>query len=581
MSHIGHLCRSQAPMRGVHSRGSVPILALTFIICGVLIMAAMLEYGAVVIKRQQVNQTADAVAAAWALQAASLPIGSWYTPYFSLDRIRQANMVNGSPQSNIFGPPVFDAGNASSTSPRFIDAWLPVFVRVQSKMPFVDTSGLGKIVTGSGQVTLGAATLPTVSASSQMRVAQAQLGRFVLQPERVVLLLDFSKTMLLAYQGTGMTADTKAYEVVRSAAETIISHYGQLINLGVLMFSDGKMQTSRTPVREDAKTGSVKATDSAQNQTQIVNLVRVQNPIGDGTDLAGAIVFGSSMLNGAVAADLQNDAAQSQARLILITDGEPDKIGGGATSTAGARDDEILQNRQATQRAMANVWDTNFAANGGATTDVMFIQRQGEKGELIGGTSTQDFLSTLAGSRGNGGDLKNYLPDGGDPAAINKFIDTQLTLQPRCRMSVLDTIQGLSSYPSTARYVLPQKDASGQLPLYAYYVPDIKKPFQELPMQVFVDDLVGFNRKQVGAGAVTDSSGNVEADYFQQAGHSGALLLYYDSQNHYAMVGGMLCAALASPTNADLHMRIRLRWGSPRPVLSNCVASADSASCNY
>lgn len=579
MSHIRPPCRSHAPGRSRRSRGAVALMALVFTACGVLIMMAMLEYGAVVIKRQQVNQTADAVAAAWALQAASLPMDSWTTPYFSIDNTRAANMANGSPQSNTFGPVAFDAGNARSISPLFIDAWLPVFARVQSSMPFVDSSVIGKIVTGNGQFTLGA-KLPTLSASSQMRISQVQLGRYVLQPERVVLLLDFSKTMLLNYTGTGMGSGVQAITVLQKAAETIIDHYGQLINLGVLMFSDGTVQTSRNPLSDNGK--GVKSSDSANNQSTILNLVRAQPAIGDGTDLAGAIAFGSTMLSGALAQNLQSDASQSQARLILITDGEPDKIGGSATSTAGSRDDEIAQNRQLTQRAMANVWDTNNVALGGATTDVMFIQRKGEDGDKIDGVATKDFLATLAGSRGNGGDLKNFLQDGGDPAAIDTFINNQLTLQPRCRLSVLDDVTGLISYPATARYVLPQRDASGQMePLYAFFVPDIKKPTQELRMQVYMDDLIGFNRAQATAGAVTDASGNVAAGYFQQASHSGALILYYDSKNHYAMVGGMLCAALASPTNTDFHMRIRLRWGNPRPVLPTCVASSDTANCNY
>lgn len=550
--------------RTAGQRGAVAIIGMAVAIFAVTLMVVVLGYGILVNQQQKLQNAADALAMNWGLQLVQTEQTgtSRPPPLFNQEQWLAANGV-GSLASSMYRMSL--PATLASTADRWTENYMPATAWVHIAKPPDEWPVLSTWANlGDGHA------LPGLAAASRMRVKQVQLGYPQLVRERVILALDFSRTMSLEYTGGNASLTGRpAAEVVKKAANDIINHYKNLISIGLYVFSDGRPNNDQriNPIAINTTKDPIKQSAIDDQSAQIRGAVQSQTVKGDGTDIGQALKTAQNMLTGSVT---QNDprANLSQGRVILITDGEPDVVDGSGGGTS--QDDNIRRGREAATTAMRQLWDNGGAGNPGSSS-VMFIQREKDP-PAVDGMSTAQFLRSLVrNGAGVVGDGNNFLADGGDPGAISRFIESGLSLQPRCYFRPLEQMPDFSAIgENAAKLLLPSVENEKAEQIYAYFVADATSGREvAFPIKnIFIDDFSGYTRWQSGHGAITEArTQEVPPAELQNRENFG---LYYDSRTHVTTIGGMLCAAMSGPKNRlDHRMRIRLRWGPPRPVYSN------------
>ena len=570
MSHTPARCRTST------TRGNIPLLAVIFCSLSVLLTAIVLQIGTLVYQREQMDGVADAMASVWGQQMLQKPRQSWQVKGLPDTPVKQGTLVHDYTQ-DLFSPPYFDPTFfEGSLGTSHHDAWTPLFVRTDSTMGARHSGAMGWLTAPLPVLGTAVITLPLFTARGTARVKEVTLSRPVLWPERLELLLDFSRTMSLKFvtQGATIASRVDAYVVVQDAVTAILNDYAGLVNVGVEVFSDGVHGESRGMTTDGNMT---KASDYQDQAGAVTQLVTQAVPMGNGTDFASALAAGKAAIQ---AAQAPGTSDVSAARVLLITDGEPSTNKGVSYSTN--EDDNISQGRTATLDAMDAVWGAKNITPGGITSEVFFVQRQqSEVGDVIQGQSTLDFLTSLAGTNKNRGEPSAIHQAEGDELALQNWIEGGMTVQPRCFFPALDSfVPSPVTQQQALQLLMPVVSTTGGMneTIYAYYVPDaVGAPGVEVPARVIVNNIDLYVTEQQAWGAYWGTpvtAQDVPAGYLQE--NPRALLLHYDSGTRVVTVGGMLCAAMASPANADHHRRLRLRWGAPRPARNGCDGTQHS-----
>jgi hypothetical protein len=453
-------------------------------------------------------------------------------------------------------PPV--GGVAAPIS--FPDAFLPYSVGVQVSSTFYDGA-----FEGLWRTFIGGPALGNIAARSRAQVNQVSLATPQLFPERVMLLLDFSKAMRLRYTGDEGSGQGKSgIAVLHDVAQTVISDFSETINLGVLMFSDG---TRTTPVDLLGAQDANKKDAQENHLNSAKAAVERQRTEGDGTDIADAINKGVSMLN--AAADSYKlgsgvpDFLIGGARMILVTDGEPNR--GGVSSTSDLAT-QVAEASERAKTAMSSAWASGIQSN------VLFMQREHHDDDLA--AREKAFMMSISGAN-KGAEPNNYMPDGGNPNKLLSYLDN-IRQTPRCRFDSLDALpQG-----AVPRWDLPRgrlSNARARDVIRGYFTLDAGSGATEImvpPENTFIDDDEGFKAFVLSpeGGVLLDPKTNlVSVDDLK---NSKLMAFLYRSSDRTVWLTGMLCAAMASTKqNAGLRMRFNMRWGAPHLLDPNTRTS--------
>ena len=372
-----------------------------------------------------------------------------------------------------------------------------------------------------------------IGAQVRSFVNQYQWSRLTVVPVRIMLVLDYSKSMRLHYSGGDPVVDS-ALHVIRRAAEKIIQdpNLEKRVNWGLVRFS-----TAPDSVIDFVPTATFVAPDSALIQHRNDLLNELSKPtFGDDTDLAQVVDTARSyMPHGATDG---SDPFTGKAIMIIITDGEP--TGGG--SPGDAYDARVAKAKADAILSIQDAWRLD-----GIQTVPLIIQREA--------TSTApplDFLKEITGDgdgQGNGSAV-GWTSDRNDKqiAAASGDMTKFLTLiNPRNRCIAAAPVFSTSSWMQP-----PQLTDL----IFGYWVPS----GNALTNEIAVGRVAALNNALMDPAPSTDGSfdPHLANFYFYPPGTGKAAAGAVE-------VNASVCYdySRALATGRPLP-RFRIRWGVPR-----------------
>ena len=518
-------------------RGSAAVLAAVTMPVLLMMFTLVIAYGFLVDDRQRLDDATFSLAATLAEQALVLPQQRWLTA----PDIGAIAAANGVPSSKFVVEsfiPYYMAGPGKFTSQP--DAWAPAVLQVGAAYNKPEL-GLGSLV----QSLLGSSGQPLHSIQSA-RLSQLKLGTFNMARERVVFVLDFSKTMRLHYDGD--PTKPTGQEVMQQTGAQVLQYFSDVFNSGILLFSDEKEGQNQAMPLLTATAGNQKPDDSGYKGyvQQLSDTVSKQPTMGNGTDIAKAITTAAQMLTAGQSAD---DYMYSNKRIVLITDGEPSSGEGITSSDYRTR---VQEADLAAERSIRIAWADDIQ------TQVVFMERTQPDQQVL--EDAKAFLGRIAGSKSlNGANSNNYHSDAGDYGAIAQWLQQQ-AVYPIC-YSAARIDNGL-------RYNVPRALLPGSNePLYAYFDSSQDGSGQERPIaNVFwgAANKDAFLAMTQRAGATLPQMNR--AFDLTQLDNPDNLVIWYDETTQRVALSPILCAAIFSNQNPERKMSVRLRWGAPRPV---------------
>lgn len=511
-------------------RGSAAVLAAVTMPVLLMMFTLAIAYGFLVDARQKFDHASDSLAATHAEVALMSPSGRWLTTPVDTASIATAHGLSPDKFTVAGVIPYYTAGPGALRS----DAWAPAVLQVdtQYREPEMGVSGLVRnLLSGSA---------PALNQAASARVSQVQLGTFNMARERVMFVLDFSKSMRLKYDND----QTKTgLEVMRETGAAVVNHFSGVFNAGLLMFSDNSEGNDPEIGLVTAQPGMQRpgGNDYNQQTTKMVDDLQRQTTRGNGTDIATAIERAQKLL---ADGEAQGTDQFSNQRIILITDGEPD-AGQGVLST-----DYATRVAEAENFARQRI-DTAWAA--GITTQVVFMERTKSLNTAV------PFLRSISGSNLQAGNANNFKSDAGDYSQIVSWLEQQ-AVYPICYSSYR---LGTDLVPNVPKGLLPGQNEV----MRAYFDTGGNGSYQERQIATVLwgedqkDEFL--NRTRVMGATIPRDNQNFDLTALDNPDN---LVVWYNNENGRLALSPIMCAAMFSNQNQNRNMRVRLRWGSPRPV---------------
>lgn len=528
-------------------RGSVAVMTAIVLPVMFIMFTFVLVMGYLYDARSRLNAAGNCLASTYAEQALLLPWQLWrQTP--DVDGI---GVANGVPKGSFALAKVTAYQEAGPGARLNVpDAWAPAILQVDTTFgnPTGPLAGLSSAFLGR--------SVGTINERNSARLSQLHLGTFTMLRERVMFVLDYSKSMRLKYQSEdGQGGADTGLDVMQETGSDVIRNFAGVFDAGVLLFSDG--ETGDTV--EKGLAGSTKAqaqgssTDQNAHVNELAGVVGTTGTMGDGTDLAAAILRAQQLLN---QASTDESARYSSQRMIIITDGEPD-VGSGIQ-----RGGDYLQRVRQAEAAADTQMD--LAKQQGTFAQVVYMRRH-QPDALVQQTA-EDWLKKLGGTKdpdSKNDTQKNFHTDAKDRGELRSWLKQQ-PAYPYCISAQLD---GGELTPPVPNAVLP---GAGET-LKAYF--DMSNAGFAGEQQVSTvlygpasENLAAWESAthKIGAIITTPGTANVDLKNLQDPNN---LVVWYNTDTHRLYLSPWMCAAVSSAQNQGQRMRVRLRWGSPRPVL--------------
>lgn len=511
-------------------RGSAAVLAAVTMPVLLMMFTLAIAYGFLVDARQKFDHASDSLASTYAEVALMSPSPRWLNTPIDTASIATAHGLSADKFTTAGVIPYYTAGPGALRP----DAWAPAVLKVttQYREPEMGVGGLVRnLLSGSA---------PALNQVASARVSQVQLGTFNMARERVMFVLDFSKSMRLKYDND----ETKTgLEVMRETGAAVINQFSGVFNAGLLTFSDNSEGDDPSLGLVTAQPGmqTPGGNDYNQQTTKMVDQIENQKTLGNGTDIASAIYKAQKMLE---AGESQGTDQFSNQRIILITDGEPD-AGEGVISTQ--YETRVAEAELQAKRAVDTAWAAAI------TTQVVFMERTKSLSTAV------PFLQSISGSNLKAGNANNFKSDAGDYSQIITWLEQQ-AVYPICYSSYR---LGTDLQPNVPIGLLP---GQGEI-LRAYFDTGANGSNQERQIATVLwgmdqkDEFL--NRTRAMGATIPRDNQNFDLTALDNPDN---LVVWYNNENGRLALSPIMCAAMFSNQNQNRSMRVRLRWGSPRPV---------------
>lgn len=566
------LRRSRARAPGLFSsneRGAMSIIAAFGLWICTLMLGLVVFTGFMVDHAQKLRNFADAWTAAWGLQMAQLGTQTWSSSLISTGVLAQQHGLGAAP--TILG----DARIIYPRDASIADAYLPAYLGITVLSP------LDPAVLSLAQNLMGSAG-NNFTADSAVRVNQVVLSSNTFYRQRVMLMMDFSSTMRLKYEGIDGSGQP-AEEALRNVAINLINESTYIYDLGVLGFSTGDDAYTYGDNSTDRPSGASDATNAGTAwQNELNKRASMESDVsswranGDGTNIQDALVRAANALEAA-----EDPTFPFQKPLmIILTDGEPNRSNNARPGT-GASLDQLEQIAASDARTtVQGYWNQKNSAGYDDNIDTVIMQIQRTQTDASLGAADEQFLRNIAGRNGKQDDGNNFFQDGGDPNMLSYYMQ-QLPKVATCAMDDLSTVTGFKE--NRANLPDPNKDT---MRAFLSYDQGTLNEITIDPNNIFIDNINGFNTfitNPKNAAYLTGDSGGTQTITLQPLGinvtgnsvfeqYPEVLGIHYDSTTRQVTVSPMLCAALNLPSNLNNPtLRLRLRWGYSTPSDPNIV----------
>jgi hypothetical protein len=518
---------------------------------------------------QKLRNYADALAAGWGLQMAQMGTQSWNQQIINQGVLAQYHDLGATP-SLVGSPKIIYPKDAGIN-----DAYLPAYVSLRVQSPL--DAGIAGLAEGMMKYSGGQFT-----AESAVRVNQVILSSNTFYRQRVMLMMDFSSTMRLPYEGANGNGQ-RAVDALKGVAKNLIDQSTYIYDLGVLGFSTGDNAYTYGDNATGRPSGSSEATSPAQAWANEINKrgsmkrdIESWTANGDGTNIQDAVRRAGRALD-----DAEDPTFPFQKPLmIILTDGEPNRSDTARPGTGESLDS--LQKRAAddARTLVTSHWNKRNSAGYEDNLDTVIMQIQRTPTSASLRAADESFLRSIAGRNGKQDDGNNFFQDGGDPNMLSYYMQ-QLPKVATCAMDDLIDVPGFREN----RANLP--DANKEtIRAYLSYDSGVQKEIRIDPQNIYVNNITGFNtfiRDPKNAAYLTGDPGVNQTITLQPLGinvtgnavfeqYPNVLGIHYDSKTRQVTVSPMLCAALNTPANLNNPtLRLRLRWGYPTPADPNSI----------
>ncbi len=366
----------------------------------------------------------------------------------------------------------------------------------------------------------------TVGGSASSAVYQFQLNKLVPVLSRIVLVLDYSKSMRLSFANSQGTAGLTA---VRQAAYLAITSptLSNRVNWGLVEFAG---QVDPNPVHPlnvglTQPYQPLTAGQIAQQQTLIEQHLAYQTGSGM-TDMADAVDQARGLLD-QMGAQGDSNPDLGKGIILLISDGEPDYVPGNLDDSVASYATRVAEAEDNVRAAVTKAWGSGYQT---LTMTVWTDPASLPPDSLTG------FMADLAG---NSDGKKQNEPQ-------NAFV----AYKPEDIQTWLSTIN-----PATHCLSQSKMDISGSpwmnIPgaadnIYGYYVAG------------------GVPRYQETATVRSHDPNNMDPPMVNNQWTNGAKEFWWDNKNQLVELNVTLCTQYLREQAMNPPPEFRLRWGSPR-----------------